>query len=92
MTYDLEGTNLPPGANHAGIYCLWPDGEIFVTGTEGHFQVDGLKPGVRSTIQMEVPSRPGFRLNPGSAFQNPSVRPGEVRDLGEVRVQMEPNP
>ena len=90
MTYDHDGVNLPPGANHGGYYCLWPDGEIFVTDANGRFRIDGLKPGVKASIEMEAKARRGFRLNPGNDFLNPSVQAGEVRDLGDVKVKEEP--
>ena len=90
MTYDQDGGNLPPGANHGGYYCLWPDGEIFVTDANGRFQIDGLKPGVKASIKIEAKVRRGFRLNPGKAFLNPNVQAAEVRDLGDVMVKEEP--
>lgn len=90
MTYDQGGVNLPPGANHGGYYCLWPDGEIFVTDANGRFQIDGLKAGVKASIGIEAKVRRGFRLNPGKDFLNPTVQAGEVRDLGDLKVKEEP--
>ena len=86
MTYDLEGQNLPPGANHAGSYCLWPDGEIVVTDDMGRFQVDGLKPGVKSSVNVDNPVYPGIRLELDRLLGGAGIKSGEVRDVGDVKI------
>ena len=75
MTYDQDGNNLPPGANHGGYYCLWPDGEIFVTDANGRFQIDGLKPGVRASIENRGEGAPGLPAQPGEGLSQ-RQRPG----------------
>ncbi len=92
LTWDLDGRNLPPGANHGGSYCLWPDGEIFVSGGDGRFQVDGLKPGVRSTLNIENSVRPVSYLSINDLLRNAGIKPGEVRDVGDVKITARPEP
>jgi hypothetical protein len=90
MTWSLDGRNLPPGANHGGFYCLWPDGEIFVSDADGRFQVDGLKPGIRSTLNIENTVRPVSYLSINDLLQNATIKPGEVRDVGDLKVNPRP--
>ena len=92
MTYDLDGRNLPPGANHGGSYCLWPDGEIFVGDADGRFQIDGLKPGVRSSLNIENTVRPVHYLSLNDLLRNAGIKPGEIRDVGDVKITTSSEP
>jgi hypothetical protein len=58
-----------------------------VTGdAQGRFRIEGLVTGVEhGVISIEVPNRPGVWLDGGDALRRPALKPGEVRDLGEVR-------
>ena len=87
LTYDLDGVNLPPGANHGGSYCLWPDGEIFISGSDGRFQIDGLKPGVESSLNIENAVRPVHYLSVDELLRNAALKHGEVRDVGDVTIK-----
>jgi hypothetical protein len=87
MTYDLDGQNLPPGHNHGGSYCLWPDGEFFVADADGHFQVDGLKPGVKASVDIENKVRPGLRLFVDDLIRHVDIKPDEVQNLGDINVK-----
>ena len=61
---------------------LWLGSSI--TGDKVYY---GLKPGVKASIQIEAKVRRGFRLDPGKDFLNPVVQPGEVREMGDVKVK-----
>jgi hypothetical protein len=90
MTYDLDGRNLPPGANNGGVYCLWPDGEIFVADAEGRFQIDGLKPGVKSSMNIENRVRSVSYMHVDNLIRHVSLTPGEIRDVGDVKISARP--
>ncbi|MHC5544762.1 carboxypeptidase-like regulatory domain-containing protein, partial [Singulisphaera rosea] len=80
MTLD-GGQNLPFGPG-----SLWPSDEPVLADPHGYFRLEGLVPGVRARISVEASNRPGLYLDCGQAFANPVTKPGEVRDLGEVKA------
>jgi len=81
-TFDADGTNLPGGPDG-----LWPDNETFSTDGDGRFQVDGLKKDAKTTIRVtSAGTRPNVRLSTGEVLKNLTAEPGEVRDLGNVKV------
>ena len=82
-TIGLEGMNLPPGPGR-----LWPDDESFTTDTDGRFQIDGVKPGIKSNIGVRIGTRANHRPDTGGALRDLILQhPGEVRDLGDVTVK-----
>jgi protocatechuate 3,4-dioxygenase beta subunit len=85
MSYDSDGTNLPGGPDG-----LWPDNETFTTDANGRFQVDGLKRDVKTSILVSDGTRPFVRLSTGEILRKLSAEPGEVRDLGDVKVNARP--
>ena len=83
MTFDSDGTNLPGGPEG-----LWPDNESFTSDADGRFQVDGLKRDAKTTIFLTpARTRPNVRLNTGDVLKNLTGEPGQVRDLGDVKVK-----
>ena len=84
MTYDLDGNNLP----FMDASALWPSNEPFTADTLGRFRVEGLVPGVETDIQLDAPSRPDVWLDSRNAFRKLKISPGEVRDLGDVKVKV----
>jgi hypothetical protein len=94
LSFALDGTNLPPNT-------LWPDtgsfgdafgsGTILATDADGRFQVDGLKPGIKSNIGVEHEKQPSYWFDGGNALRDIVLtNPGEIRDLGEVKVREVP--
>ena len=83
MSFDSDGANLPPGPDG-----LWPDSETFTTDADGRFQVDGLKRDVKTTISVSDAARPFVRLGTGDVLKDLTAEPGEVRDLGDVKVHV----
>jgi len=86
LSYALDGVNLPPNT-------LWPDigfrvRESFTTDAAGRFQVDGLKPGIKSSIRVEHEKQPSYWFEGGRALSDIVLKnPGEIRDLGDVEVK-----
>ncbi len=81
-TYDSDSINLPPGPDG-----LWPDNETFTADADGRFQVDGLKRHAKTTIHViGAGTRPNVRLSTKSVLKDLTLEPGQVRDLGDVKV------
>jgi hypothetical protein len=79
-TYDSDGNNLPGGPSG-----LWPDSETFTTDADGRFQVDGLKRHAKTSISV-LGKRPNARMSTGDVLKKLTAEPGEVRELGNVKV------
>ena len=92
MSFDLDGNNLPD--SRSGIWPdsgVWPDDTTFTTDADGRFQVEGLKPGVKSSIDVTAETRANHRLDTGGVFKDIVLtKVGEARDLGEVKVKAVP--
>jgi RNA polymerase sigma factor (sigma-70 family) len=82
ITFDLDGNNLPTGPGG-----LWPDNETFLTGADGRFQVNGLKSDVKTSIGISTAAHPRGLSHAVNAFRNVTTQPGEIRDLGDIRVK-----
>ena len=41
----------------------------------------------RFTVSIEGPSHPAVLLDGGNALRKPALKPGEVRDLGDVKAK-----
>ncbi|MFI5454407.1 MAG: sigma-70 family RNA polymerase sigma factor [Isosphaerales bacterium] len=68
---------------------LWPDDATYTSDADGRFLIDGLRPGLKSSIHLQTKTRPGFRLDTGDVFREIVSQPGEIRDVGDVRVRAE---
>jgi RNA polymerase sigma factor (sigma-70 family) len=79
---DIEGFG-PPRQG------LWPEDATYTSDADGRFVIDGLRPGLKSRIYVQSKTRPGFRLDAGDVFREITSQPGEIRDLGDVKVKPE---
>ncbi|MFI5454408.1 MAG: sigma factor-like helix-turn-helix DNA-binding protein [Isosphaerales bacterium] len=86
LSFGLDGSNLPQGL---ALDAMWPDSETFTTGADGAFQIDGLKPGIKTNSGAQFKDRPNLRLDTGKVLRDIVIRQsGEVRDLGDVKVKV----
>ena len=44
-------------------------------------------PGVETEVTIAVTNRRGVRAHGGNALRKPALRPGEVRELGDVKAK-----
>jgi hypothetical protein len=44
-------------------------------------------PGVETEVTIAIPNRGGVQLDGGDALRKPTLKPGEVRDLGNVKAK-----
>ncbi len=89
LTFNIDGDNLPPGP---GRDAMWPDSETVTTGADGRFRIDGLKPGVKINSGVTWKDRPGYWGDTGKALRDIVIQqPGEVRDLGDIKVKAVPS-
>ncbi len=62
-------------------------GEEVTADAQGRFQVDAFAPGVELEVSIRVPDRGNVPLDGGDALRKPALKPGELRDLGDVKVK-----
>ena len=77
-----------PGPAASVGFGMWPYGETVTADAHGRFRVDGLQAGRRDRVIVESTNRPGVLLDGGNALRKPVLKPGEVRDLGDVKVKV----
>ncbi len=69
--------------SEAGGKVLYNHSGKLLTDAEGRFRIGGLVPGIRYLAQVRIK---GKRL-PGTVFDDLSLKAGETKDLGEVKVK-----
>ena len=90
LSFDLDGSNLPPGPGEAAAPMpCGPTARLVVSGADGRFQIDGLKPGIKTNSGVVFKDRPGFWGDTGQVLRDIVIQhPGEVRDLGDIKVKI----
>jgi RNA polymerase sigma factor (sigma-70 family) len=68
-----------------GFGCAF--GEKVTADAQGRFRVEAFVPGVEIEVLIAVPNRLGVQLDGGNALRKPALKPGEVRDLGDVKAK-----
>jgi RNA polymerase sigma factor (sigma-70 family) len=66
-----------------GFGCAF--GEKVTADAQGRFRVEAFVPGVETEVTIAV--RLGVQLDGGNALRKPALKPGELRELGEVKVK-----
>ena len=69
----------------SGFGCSF--GDEVTTDAQGRFRVEAFVPGVETEVTIAVPNRRGIQLDGGNAFRKPALKPGEIRDLGNVTAK-----
>jgi protocatechuate 3,4-dioxygenase beta subunit len=67
------------------------NGKEFVTDADGRFRVEGLLPEQKHRLALAGPKE-GIKLDAGAALKDVSAPAGRVKDLGDVRVQVQTVP
>ncbi|MHC5542061.1 hypothetical protein ACYOEI_27895, partial [Singulisphaera rosea] len=73
-----------PGGS-PGHGCTFGDSEV-TTDAQGRFQVEAFVPGVEMEVSIRDPNHGNVPLEGGEALGKPALKPGEVRDLGDLRL------
>jgi RNA polymerase sigma factor (sigma-70 family) len=68
-----------------GFACSF--GETVTADAQGRFQLEAFVPGVETEVWITIPNRAGGLLDAGNALRKPALKPGEVRDLGDVKAK-----
>jgi hypothetical protein len=68
-----------------GFGCAF--GEEVTADAQGRFRVEAFVPGVETEVTIAVPNRSGVQLDGGNALRKPALKPGELRDLGDVKAK-----
>ncbi len=65
--------------------------ETTTADAQGRFRIDGVVPGVETDVlSIEAPNRPGALLDSGNALRKLVLKPGEIRDVGDVKAKERP--
>ena len=62
-------------------------GEAVTADAQGRFRIEAFVPGVETEVTIAVPNRGGVQLDGGNVLRKPALKPGEVRDLGDVKAK-----
>ena len=73
----------PDQPARSGFGCAF--GEEVTADAQGRFRIEAFVPGVETEVTIET--RIGDPLNGGNALRKPALKPGEVRDLGDVKAK-----
>lgn len=94
----VDGDGKPLAGVKVSRYYPWlpppgmrANGEGFVTDAEGRFRVEGLLAEQKHRLELAGPGE-GVKLDAGAALKDVSAPGGGVKDLGEVRVQVQTVP
>ena len=64
-----------------------PSARTVTADAQGRFRVEAFVPGVETEVTIAVPNRGGVQLDGGNALRKPALKPGELRDLGDVKAK-----
>jgi RNA polymerase sigma factor (sigma-70 family) len=68
-----------------GFGCAF--GETVTADSQGRFRVEAFVPGVETEVTIAAPNRGGAQLDGGNFLRKPTLKPGELRDLGDVKAK-----
>jgi RNA polymerase sigma factor (sigma-70 family) len=68
-----------------GFACSF--GEKVTADAQGRFRLEAFVPGVQTEVYIAAPDRRGVLLDGGDALRKPVLKPGEARDLGDVKAK-----
>jgi hypothetical protein len=68
-----------------GFGCAF--GEEVLADAQGRFRVEAFVPGIETEVTIAAPNRVFVQLDGGDALRKPALKPGELRDLGDVKAK-----
>jgi hypothetical protein len=75
----------PDQPTRVGFGCRF--GEVVTSDAQGRFGVEAFVPGVEIEVTISAPNRALVPLDGGNALRKPALKPGELRDLGDVKAK-----
>jgi hypothetical protein len=82
-TLDVE--LFDPDWPRGGFACYF--GEAVTADAQGRFQLEAFVPGIETEVYIGAPKSRGGQLDGGPFLRKPALKPGEVRDLGDVKAK-----
>ena len=70
----------PDQPTRSGFGCAF--GEAVTSDAEGRFRIEAFVPGVETEVTIDT----GVTLNGSNSLTKLALKPGEVRDLGDVKA------
>ena len=64
-----------------------PSARTVTADAQGRFRIEAFVPGVETEVTIQTANRPGVQLDGGNALRKLALKPGEVRDLGDVKAK-----
>ena len=93
LTFDLDGSNLPPGpARHGGAMRCGPTARPSPPAPTAGSRSTGSSRASRCSSGVTFKDRPELWGDTGKALRDIVIKkPGEVRDLGDIKVKVVPS-
>jgi hypothetical protein len=94
----VDADGLPWAGARLHVAIFYPDHphsvdlvETITADAQGRYRIEDVVPGVETEVlSIDAPNRPDVSLDGGKALRKLVLKPGEVRDLSDVKVKERP--